>query len=329
MRIDDYCSLSQGGLVLKEPLQHYQRKNILTGNPRVHQQLDILDRMGPTPKPLTLVGEKGSGKDMVSQYAHEASNRKGQPLSHIDCAYLTSEQLSLQLFGSAASRNESLLKQTVGGTLYIENANLMSPQLQYRLIEHISSAEGREQDIRYIIGLMQSLHETEGLIDPFAFYFGSSVFEIPPLRARQEDILLHTLQQLAQIKKEYFLERTISPDVMTAMLAYDWPGNIRQLINAVDRMAFFSDTTLIHSVSIFRNSLSDDQQYGLPTPGKGHLPASKSLKEITLEYEVLIINQYIEEYGSLRKAAAALKSSPSVLSSKLSKYYATSTKLKF
>jgi transcriptional regulator of aromatic amino acid metabolism len=85
---------------------------------------------------------------------------------------------------------------------------------------------------------------------------------------------------------------------------------------------------LIHSVSIFHNSLSEDPQYGMPKPSTAPLPTSKSLKELTLEYEVLIINQYIEEYGSLRKAAAALKSSPSVLSSKLTKYYASSSKRK-
>lgn len=323
MRIDDYCTISQGGLALKEPLQRYQRRNILTDNPRMHQQLDMLDRMGVSSHPLTLVGEKGSGKDMVSQYAHQVSSRRDKPLLHVDCAYLTGEQIGLQFFGSAGARSEGLLRQAAGGTLYIENADLMPPQMQYRLIEHISAAEGSDQSTRYIIGLKRSLHDSEGLIDPFVFYFGSSVFHIPPLRKRPEDILLLSLQQLREIKKEYFIERSLSPEVMAAMLSYEWPGNIRQLINTVDRMAFFSDTNLIHSVSIFRNSLSEDQQYGMAAPAKVRLPASKSLKEITLEYEVLIINQYIEEYGSLRKAAAALKSSPSVLSSKLTKFYAS------
>lgn len=323
MQIDDYCTISQDGLVLKEPLQNYQRKNILTDNPRMHQQLDILDRVSATSQPLTIVGEKGSNKDMVSKYAHESSNRRDRTLSHVDCAYLTSEQIGLQLFGSTGSRNEGLLKYAAGSTLYIENADLMPPQIQYRLIKHISDAAESEQNVRYIIGLKQSLHDSEGLIDPFVFHFGSAVFHIPPLRKRPEDILLLSLQQLMHIKKEYFLERSFSPEVMTAMLSYEWPGNVRQLINTVDRMALFSDTNLIHSVSVFRNSLSDNQDYAISKRGTKHLSTSKSLKELTLEYEVLIINQYIEEYGSLRKAAAALKSHPSVLSSKLSKYYAT------
>ena len=328
MRIEDYCILTPDGLVLKEGLQRFRRHNVLTDHPPMKPQLEMLDRMSTTPLPLTLVVEKGSGKDMVSQYAHEVSNRSNQQLSHIDCAYLTSEQIGLELFGSAATRSEGVLKHSAGGTLYIENADLMPPQMQYRLIEHITSPEGAALDVRYIIGLKQALQDSQGLIDPFLFYFGSSVFDIPPLRERPEDILLLSQPQLLKIKEEYFIERTFSPEVMTAMLSYDWPGNIRQLINTVDRMAFFSDTKLIHSVSIFHNSLSEDPQYGMPKPSTAPLPTSKSLKELTLEYEVLIINQYIEEYGSLRKAAAALKSSPSVLSSKLTKYYVSSSKRK-
>lgn len=328
MQIDDYCLLTPEGLVLKDGLKAFQRQNILTDNPRMKQQLDMLDRVGPTSLPLTIVGEKGSGKDNVSRYAHEVSNRKGQTLSHIDCAYLTSEQIGIQLFGVAGSKNEGLLKRTAGGTLYIENADLMPPQMQYRLIEYITSAEGLALNIRYIIGLKQAISDTKELIDPFIFHFGSSIFSIPPLRTRPEDILLLSQQQLLKIKEEYYIERAFSTEVMTAMLSYAWPGNIRQLINTVDRMAFFSDSKLINSVSIFRNSLSEEPQFGMPRPHTAPLPITKSLKEITLEYEVLIINQYIEEYGSLRKAASALKSSPSVLSSKLTKYYSSTAKTK-
>ena len=327
MRVDDYCSLSNGGLVLNQGLQRFTRQNILTDHPLMTQQLDMLDRAGVTALPLTILGEKGSGKDMIAQYAHLASSRSNAPLLKINCAYLTEEQISLELFGTGNSRADVLLKRAAGGSLYIENADLLPYQTQYQLTNHIADQEGADQNIRYIACLQHATFADcdPPLIEPFVFQFSAMTFVIPPLRDRPQDILLLCLQQLNRIREEYRLERLFSPAVMAAMLSYEWPGNIRQLLNVVDRMAFFCDTTLIDSVSLFRNSLSASQPFGAAKPAAAPPPKAKSLKELTLEYEVKVINQYMEAYGSLRKAAAALKVSPSVLSSKLTKYHTSST----
>ena len=325
MHIDDYCRLSDGGLIPKDGLQHFMRQNILTDHPVMKQQLDMLDRAGAAATPLMILGEKGSGKDMIAQYAHLVSSRSSAPFLKINCSYLADERIRMELFGTGTSRGDSLLKHAVGGTLYIENADLLSSQTQYRLIDYITAEDKSSQSTRYIVSLNHNSPADCGtaLIDPFIFYFNSMIFEVTPLRQRPEDILLLSLQQLSKINEEYHIERLFSPNVMTAMLSYEWPGNIRQLINAVDRMAFFCDTRLIDSVSFFQNSLSSSQKFDLENPKPTQLPKTKSLKEIALEYEVMVINQYIEEYGSLRKAAVALKTSPSVLSSKLTKYYAS------
>ena len=173
------------------------------------------------------------------------------------------------------------------------------------LLNFITSEEGIALNIRYFVGLDSADTENTSLTEPFALHFNALTFDIPPLKERPEDILLLSLQQLMKIREEYGLERQFSPHVMEAILAYDWPGNIRQLINTIDRMAFFCDTTLINSVTLLRNSLSTTRQRDLTRLTPEPLSKTKSLKELSLEYEVMIINKYMEEYGSLRKAVSA------------------------
>ena len=321
MRIEEYCDVSNGALVLRERLQDHIRRGILTCDPVMNRQLDMLDRLGPSNIPLTIHGESGCGKDGIVRYAHQASGREGKPFLKINCAYLPEAQIACELFGNGSGA-PGLLNKAAGGSLYIENINLLSPQTQYQLMEQINRIAKQPNDIRFITCLQDSGRE-HGLIEQLMYYFNSMTFSIPPLRQRQADILLLTMQQLRFIYDEYRVERAVSPKVMTAMLAYDWPGNIRQLTKVIDRMAFMSDTTLMDSISQFESCLSAHGQLHQMHSAPEQCPKEKPLKELVLDYEVMIINQRIERYGSLRKAAAALGISHSALSSKLSKYYAS------
>jgi len=320
MYIEDYCHLINGGLVLKDKFSSFTRENILTDNTIMNQQLDMLDHSRTAVFPLIISGEKGCGKDMIAKYACQMSDRSGENFLKINCAYMTDEHISRELFGSKTNSFSSLLRRACGGTLYIENAHLLSVQMQSRLNDYLSSDEGQEANIRLFTGTDNTEEYESLLIDSLIYNFSAKIFDIPPLRQRPEDILLLSMQQLSQIKQEYQIERILSPNVMEAILSYEWPGNIRQLINTIDRMAFFSNSTLIDSVSVLHNSLSSTSRFYEPKQSPVISLKDKSLKELTLEYEVMVINQYIEEYGSLRKAAVALKTSPSVLSSKITKF---------
>ena len=187
---------------------------------------------------------------------------------------------------------------------------------------------GRPDEIRYMICLSDpdAFQRSHVLIGQLVDHFSSLIFNILPLRERPEDILLITMQQLRLIYEQYRVERTVSPRLMSAILACDWPGNIRQLDKTINRMAFMSDNTLMDSVQLLQACLSSQSQLKQLQPAPEELPKSKTLKELVLDYEVMVINQYVEQYGSLRKAAAALDVSHSVLSNKLSRYYASSGK---
>ncbi len=321
MRIEDFCDIVNGSLVLRCRLQDYLRHDILTADDSLNRQLDMLERIGASDIPLIIKGEAGSGKDRIAQYAHDVSSRKNKALHKINCAYYPDVQTANRLLGSGG-----LLYQAVDSSLYIENIDMLSSQSQYQLWEQLSSAEGKRRNIR----MMACLRESSGpsrdyqLIEPLSDYFSSVEFVIPPLRQRKADILLLTMQQLQDIRDQHQVIRSVSPAVMSAMLDYEWPGNIRQLIKVVTRMAFMSDDTLMDSVSQLQSCLTDNKQFRHTQTAEQATSPSKTLKELVADYEVRIINQYIERYGSQRKAAAALGISHSALSIKLTKYYASS-----
>ena len=321
VKIEEYCDIVDGGLVLRQQIQHYIRQNIITCDPVMNSQLDMLDRLGKSNVPLTILGETGCGKDGIAQYAHEVSARKNKPFLKINCAYLTEDLVSTELFGSG-SHTPGLLRRAAGGTLYIENITLLSSQTQRRLIEYIRTTKGTANDIRYIIyPSNEGSVRNQQLIEPLADHFSAAPFVIPPLRERSADILLLTIQQLRYIQDNLGLKRTVSPAVMTAMLEYDWPGNIRQLTSVLERMAFMSDNVLMDSVPLLQRCLSANKQFQRMQTAEELPPQPKTLKELMAEYEMKIIHQHIEQYGTLRKAASVLGVSHSLLSYKLKKYH--------
>ena len=320
VKIEEYCDIVDGGLVLRQQLQHYIRQNIITCDPMMNSQLDMLDRLGKSNVPLTILGEVGCGKDNIARYAHDVSTRKNKPFLKINCAYLTEDLVSVELFGSG-SHPQGLLHRAAGGTLYIENITLLSSQTQYRLMEHIRATNGTANDIRYIIyPSNEGAARNQQLIEPLADHFSAAPFVIPPLRERSADILLLTIQQLRYIQDNLGLKRTVSLAVMTAMLEYDWPGNIRQLTSVLERMAFMSDNVLMDSVPLLQRCLSANKQFQRMQTAEEMPPQPKTLKELMAEYEIKIINQYVAQYGTLRKAASVLGVSHSLLSYKLKKH---------
>ena len=320
MKIQDYCDTVEGALHLKVPLQQFCRGFIVTDDSRINHQLDMLERAGQGHLPLTIRGEKGSGKDRIADHAHRISNRSKAPLIKTNCSYLTEEQMYIELFGTAARPDLGLLHRAAGGSLYIENVDLMSVYMQSQLMNHILQHSSETGSVRYMICLQDQQDSSPILSETMSDYFSSMVFDIPPLRQRPQDILLLTFQQLHQVWNEYRLERTIGPAVMSAMLNYHWPSNVRQLTHTIERMAFMSDDTLMDSVHLLQRCLTPDQKLKTLAEEAPAPTESRSLKQMVQDYEIMIINQYIERHGSLRKAASVLKSSPATLSRKITEY---------
>lgn len=315
MQLQDYCDVENGYLRLRLPLQRFSWGGLITDDEGLRSQLDMLTRASRGCVPLLIIGEQGVGKKQIARHIHSISYRHTEPFIKSNFAYLPEGRMLEELF-STDRRNYTLLERACGGTLYLENVEQMSDYVQYRLMERLQAAP---ESIRLIIGLQEQETRVPSLTGQLAACGNLLTIEVPPLRARKQDILLIAFQQLLNLRQDYHLERTISPEVMTAMLQYDWPGNARQLSNTIDQMAFTSAHTCIDSVVLLQQCLHREAQ--MRKANRANLAASgKSLKKLLQDYEILIIQKYIESYGSIRKAAEVLQTSPATLSRRITEY---------
>lgn len=315
MQLQDYCHIENGSLRLRRPLQSFSQGGIITDDEGFRSQLEMLAQASRSCVPLIIIGEKGSGKGQIARYVHSISERHQGPFIKSNFAYLPEGRMLEELF-SAERSNFTLLERAQNGTLYLENVEQMSNYVQYRLIEQLNACP---ESIRLIVGLREPETHVPSLTGQLAAGGNTLTVEVPPLRKRKQDILLLTFQQLQTLRQDYHLERTVSRAVMSAMLQYDWPGNARQLSNIIDQMAFTSAHTCIDSVSLLQQCLHREEQ--LRKSDREKLPASgKSLKQLLQDYEILIIQQYVESYGSIRKAAEALQTSPATLSRRITEH---------
>lgn len=212
-----------------------------------------------TPAKVLIVGESGTGKELVAHAIHFGSMRKGKPYIKLNCAAIPSELLESELFGhrkgsftGAVADRTGKFVEADGGTLFLDEIGNMSIQLQAKLLRVLEDSEvepigenvPRRVDVRIISATNQNL---ERLISNGAFredlYYRLNVVKIsiPPLRDRPEDILplaYHFLKEFSNSYNKQVL--TIKNPVEHLLMNYEWPGNVRQLRNAVEKMVLFS-----------------------------------------------------------------------------------------
>ena len=215
--------------------------------------------MAPTDSAVLLLGETGTGKEILANALHSLSPRKDRPLVKVNCAAIPAGLLESELFGhekgaftGAVSRHLGRFEIADGGTLFLDEIGDMPLELQSRLlrvledgmVQRVGSERGRKVDVRLISATNRDLLKevAEGRFRRDLFY-RLSVFPItlPPLRERKEDIplLIWALINRRQPELERQVER-ITEDDMQRLVAYDWPGNIRELENVVVRALILS-----------------------------------------------------------------------------------------
>jgi len=226
--------------------------------------LTQVDHVAATDASVLLLGETGTGKELLARAIHERSPRKQRPLVKVNLAALPSSLIESELFGhvkgaftGAVADKQGRFRLADGGTLFLDEIGELDPELQTKLLrvlqegefERIGSPETHRVDVRIVAATNRDLRRA---MEQNAFrpdlYYRLAVFpiEVPPLRLRRDDIPLLTWHFIA--KKQGRLGKTISSipaKVMEALTEYDWPGNIRELENVIERaMILVSGPTL-------------------------------------------------------------------------------------
>src|SRR2546427_158542 len=243
-----------------EQLSYERRFEQVIGNsPALEEVLEQVERVAPTDSTVLIQGETGTGKELIAHAIHNISSRCGRPFVRLNCAAIPLDLLESELFGHEKGAFTGAIAQKIGrfeladkGTLFLDEVGDIPPALQPKLLrvlqeqefERLGSARTHQVDVRLVAATNRDLTE---MVNQNEFrsdlYYRLNVFPIllPPLRERREDIpalVRHFAATYAERMNKAV--EAIPSETMEAMLSYDWPGNIRELQNFIERGVIIS-----------------------------------------------------------------------------------------
>ena len=229
-------------------------------SPKMKAVLDMVARAAPTNSNVLITGESGTGKEVVAHLLHQLSPRKDKPFMPINCAAIPEHLLESELFGheagaftGATKRKEGLFEAANGGTLFLDEISGMRLDLQIKLlrvledrqVRRVGSLNSVKIDVRLVAAANRDLNAmvAAGTFREDLLYRLKVVqFELPPLREREEDIPDFVGAFIQRYNRETGrMVKDIHPTALTALKAYPWPGNVRQLRNTIESAMIFCD----------------------------------------------------------------------------------------
>jgi len=240
---------------LREQIEYFQGKvKVVSQNPAMQRLLDTAKQIAPTDCNVLLTGESGTGKELFARYVHFHSKRAEGPFFAINCGAFTEELLSNELFGhekgaftGALAMKRGLVEMATGGTLFLDEITEMPPSMQVKLLRVVQEREvlrvgGTDPikvDVRFIAATNRDVQEAlkrGDFREDLYFRINVVALHVPPLSERRDDIPILSYYFLkkynAVMKKEI---KEISPEVIAVLQDYDFPGNVRELENIIER----------------------------------------------------------------------------------------------
>lgn len=295
---------------------------------------DLALRVSQVESPVVLIGESGVGKGEVGRFLHKNSGRRKGPFLKLNCASLPDQVLETELFGyvagsfPGASKNDKsgLFELGHQGTLYLEEIGELTPAIQAKLLRVLQDKEvmpfgGRQTvpvDVRVIATTQLPLNELvkRGTFKEELFFHLNVVpIRIPPLRERNEDVLPLMHYYLDSYNNRYHLDKEFSPETVNFLLNYEWPGNVREMANVVERLVVTAKEKVITRAEVDAAISQKEPKPGRAITVSGILP----LKEAIDEVEHVLVTMAMARYGTTVKAAEALGVNQSTVVRKLHK----------
>lgn len=282
---------------------------------------------------ILLLGESGVGKSMIADIIHKMSPRKEGPFIKINCGAIPYSLMESELFGyekgaftgALHTGKAGLIEIANQGTVFLDEVGELKPDMQVKLLEvlenktfkKIGSQRSTEVDVNIIAATNRDLKTMikDGSFREDLYYRLNVVpISIPPLRKRKEDILPLAINVLEKFNKQKKLKKKLMPEILDRLGKYNFPGNVRELVNIVERMVILSDSDQI-VVEDLPASIKEKQKiiHGLPVL-KG------SLKGMLADVEARIIKEALSRYDTILEVSKALKLHPTTLWRKMVKY---------
>jgi formate hydrogenlyase transcriptional activator len=321
--------LHQENIYLQEEIKNTFGINEIVGeSDPLLATLSKVKQVAPTDASVLLLGETGTGKELLARAIHSQSHRKDHPLVKVNCASLPSSLIESELFGHVKGAFTGALSDKLGrfhladeGTIFLDEIGELDLNLQSKLLhvlqagefEQIGSPKTIKVDVRIVAATNRDLRAAveEGSFRP-DLYYRLAVFpiEVPPLRVRRSDIPLlvwnFITQKRARLGK---LIDEVPRDVMDALVAYNWPGNVRELENVIERAMILSPADTL----VLDDSLDGPAQ---PAPFR---PSSENLEDVDRAHIVGVLEECEWTIKGPEQAAERLGLAPSTLRYRMKK----------
>jgi len=280
-------------------------------------------KVADTPANVLILGESGTGKELVARAIHENSSRRNNPFVAINCGGLPENLLESELFGymkgsftGAYSDKMGLFEVARGGTVFLDEIAELPPVLQVKLLRavqdksfrRIGGSEDITVDFRLISATHQNLQEKvrNGSFREDLYYRLNVIpIRIPPLRKRKEDIPILTTYFIEKYSKEFGKEiKKISAYAMELLLEYEFPGNVRELENIIERSVALETSNIILPENLV---ITKDPDFGKTFPPEPEIPeGGLDLNEVMADVERSIIRKALQRAGGSKKRTAEL-----------------------
>ncbi|MBD1378938.1 sigma-54 interaction domain-containing protein [Metabacillus arenae] len=342
-QLDETTALTEG---YRQTLQEVQLTSV-DGNQIIYRStimekiISLAHKFSVVDTPILILGESGVGKDVLANYIHFISDRKDKgPFVKINCGAIPEHLLESELFGYEAGSftgagrqgKVGLFEVAHNGTIFLDEVGEMPLSLQVKLlgvlqdmkIQRVGGTKQIPIDVRIIAATNANL---EKMINEKQFrsdlYFRLNVLSlnIPPLRERQEDVFVLLIHFLKMFNRKHNMNRSFSSSTIDLLLSYQWPGNIRELKNAVEQLIVISDTDIVDDSMVptnIRNARTEVQDIKAE-----FIPSAVpelTLKEMTGQYEKKVLAYFLENYRPMKRCADALGIDYTTLARKKKRY---------
>lgn len=299
---------------------------IVAVSPKMRHVVEQARKLAMLTAPLLIVGDTGTGKDLIAHACHQASPRAAKPYLALNCASIPEDAVESELFGHAPEGKKGFFEQANGGSVLLDEIGEMSPRMQVKLLRFLNDGTFRRVgedheihvDVRVICATQKNLQELvqKGLFREDLYYrLNVLTLNLPPLRERVQDIMPLTELFVARFADEQGLARPkLAADVSGVLTRYAWPGNVRQLKNAIYRALTQLEGYELRSQDI----LLPTSNVQIELPGEEAMEGT--LDDITSRFERSILIQLYQSYPSTRKLAKRLGVSHTAIANKLREY---------
>jgi len=283
----------------------------------------LIAKVAPTDSTVLVTGESGTGKGVIARQIHQQSQRADQPFIPVNCGAIPENLMESELFGhikgsftGADKARKGLFLEADKGTIFLDEIGELPLQLQVKLlhvieektVRPVGSEQAKKADVRIVAATNRDLQQMvgEGRFRE-DLYFRLSVFHVhaPPLRERRQDIpqLVRFLLQKGARRMNQTHPISVDPDVEELLAAYDWPGNVREMENVVDRALILADEGRITMADLppqIARSVPASARMALPVAGG----SDENLRDQVRRFESSVIYKAIADADGDRRAAA-------------------------